>query len=191
MSELDLNWHPEHCPWLHKNSPWKTEAAFWAWLRGGLRNGVWNKHPLKLEFIKEHRERIPGKKEGTTRWGGRCNLCRGLFGQNELQVDHVEGNVSLRSWLDVLEFVQHMASPGELQPVCKACHKAKNLADRNGTSFEEALIEKETIAICKLPTKDVLEFLKQNGYNGSTKNAKERREGVKNVITNKRISKTE
>lgn len=182
MSELDLNWHPKHCPWLHKNSPWKTEAAFWNWLRGSLRKAVWSNHPLKIEFIKTNRERVPGKKEGTTRWGGRCNLCRGLFGQSELQVDHIEGNVSLRSWLDVLEFVQHMAAPGELQLVCKNCHKIKSYAEKTGITFEQARIEKEVIAWDKKSSAEVIEYLKANEYTGPIKTKAQRKEGLRKVL---------
>lgn len=133
-------------PWKQKNSPWKTESAFWSWLRGGLRRAIWNKHPLKLEFIKQNRTRIPGIKEGTTRWGGSCNLCSEIFPQSQLEVDHVVGNISLRSWDDLVQFVTHMAAPQDLQLVCKKCHKIKSYAERYELSFDRARERKEVIA---------------------------------------------
>ena len=32
-------------PWEAYPQIWKSEAAFMSWLRGGIRGGLWNKHP--------------------------------------------------------------------------------------------------------------------------------------------------
>ena len=56
---------------------WKTESAFMSWLRGGVRGGLWNKHPVKLEFIKKNRIQIPNpnpKGKKPTVWGAVCAL---------------------------------------------------------------------------------------------------------------------
>ena len=37
---------------------WKTESAFMSWLRGGIRR-MWSKHPVRIEFMKQNRTRIP------------------------------------------------------------------------------------------------------------------------------------
>ena len=37
---------------------WKTESAFMSWLRGGIRR-MWSKHPVRIEFMKQNRIRIP------------------------------------------------------------------------------------------------------------------------------------
>lgn len=169
-------------PWKKYPEFWKTESSFWAWLRGGLRRAVWEKNPIKLETIKQKRVRIPGKKEGTTRYGCECVLCGGSFPQSQIQVDHLEGNIPLRKWDDVMRFVAHMAVPEELQVVCKGCHKIKSHAEKKGISFEDAKIEKKVIEICKQPTKKIMEFLKENNYNGSVSNAKQRREAVAFVL---------
>ena len=40
---------------------WKTESEFMSWIRGGIRR-IWSKHPVKLEFIKQNRVKIPNPK---------------------------------------------------------------------------------------------------------------------------------
>ena len=53
---------------------WKTESAFMSWLRGGIRR-MWSKHPVRIEFMKQNRIRIPNpNKNGKAKevWGGVC-----------------------------------------------------------------------------------------------------------------------
>lgn len=107
---------------------------------------MWNRNPIKIEFIKQNRTRIPGIKENTTRWGGECALCNQIFPQAQLEVDHLSGNVSLASVSDIEGFVMHLARPTHLQFVCKGCHKIKSYAERYSLSFEEARIKKQAIA---------------------------------------------
>ena len=38
---------------------WKTESAYYTWLRGSIRRAMWSKNPVKLEFIKRNRIKIP------------------------------------------------------------------------------------------------------------------------------------
>ena len=37
---------------------WKSESAFMSWLRGGIRR-MWSHHPVRIEFMKQNRIRIP------------------------------------------------------------------------------------------------------------------------------------
>ena len=39
---------------------WKTKAAYFSWLRGGIRRAIWQHHPVKLAFIKANRKEITG-----------------------------------------------------------------------------------------------------------------------------------
>ena len=41
-------------PWEEFPDIWKTKAAFFAWLRGGLRRAVWEKYPPKIKFKNEY-----------------------------------------------------------------------------------------------------------------------------------------
>ena len=130
---------------------WKTKASLMSYLRGGLRRSCWLKHPVKLEFIKNNRERIPNpnpRGKVDTVWGGRCNVCKNLFVQSKLAVDHIrEYSASLKDIEDVQKFVELIAlvTEDDLQFVCKDCHENISYSQKNGCSFEEARVRKKHI----------------------------------------------
>ena len=65
-------------------------------------------------------------------------------------MDHIEGHVSLTCVEDILKFILHMIpAPDNMALVKKEAHKIKSYAERMGITFEEAVAEKEAIAICK------------------------------------------
>ncbi len=87
-------------PWENYPHVWKTESAFMSWVRGGIRKGLWNTNPVKLEFIKNNRKLIDnpnpkGKKAQV--FGANCSLCHKDKPQKDIQVDHIEGGHSLKS----------------------------------------------------------------------------------------------
>lgn len=132
---------------------WKTESSFVSWLRGGIRR-IWAKHPVKLDFIKQNRVKIPNPNPNgrvKTVWGGKCALTGGYFVLNELECDHKVGNISLKSVEDIQSFVEGvlLVTADDLQLVSKEAHKIKSYAEKQGISFEEAKIEKEVIEIIK------------------------------------------
>ena len=142
--------------WETHSDIWKTQAAFMSYVRGGIRLGLWNKNPVKLQFIKDNRVRAPlGKKteknpEGMV-WGCECYLCNKLFRQTQCQVDHLEGNHSLKSMDDLRNFIEAMVSVtnDDLALVCKPCHDCKSYADRMEITFEEAKAHKKAIEVQK------------------------------------------
>ena len=132
---------------------WKTESSFMSWLRGGIRR-IWAKHPVKLDFIKQNRVKIPNPNPNgrvKTVWGGKCALTGEYFVLNELECDHKVGNSSLKSVEDIQSFVECvlLVTADDLQLVSKEAHKIKSYAEKQGISFEEAKIEKEVIEIIK------------------------------------------
>ena len=132
---------------------WKTESAFMSWLRGGIRR-MWSKHPVRIEFMKQNRIRIPNpNKNGKAKevWGGVCALTGELTPQTSLEVDHKKGNHSLRSINDIQSFVESilLVTFDDLQLVSKDAHKIKSYAEKYNMTFEQARLEKEIIAICK------------------------------------------
>lgn len=161
----------EHYPNL-----FPTEASFWAWLRGGLRRGLWEKSSLKLSFKNSNVSPPPKGYTGRGKKGQYCALTGEWIPTSKLEVDHKDGNKPLRSGEDVLEFILHMlADHEELQLVSKDAHKVKSYAERMGISFEEARATKQAIAIQK--DLDDKQWLRENGIEPAS-NAKARREQI-------------
>ena len=154
---------------------WKTESSFMSWLRGGIRR-IWAKHPVKLDFIKQNRVKIPNPNPNgrvKTVWGGKCALTGEYFVLNELECDHKVGNSSLKSVEDIQSFVEGvlLVTADDLQLVSKEAHKIKSYAEKQGISFEEAKIEKEVIEIIK--QKKEKEYLQEHQLPvSSTKSAR-------------------
>ena len=146
---------------------WKTKASLMSYLRGGLRRSCWLKHPVKLEFIKNNRERIPNpnpRGKVDTVWGGRCNVCKNLFVQSKLAVDHIrEFSASLKDIEDIQTFVEliTLVTEDDLQFVCKDCHENISYSQKNGCSFEEARVRKKHINLVK--NDNVIQELKKLG----------------------------
>ena len=133
---------------------WATESAYMSWLRGGIRRYLWSKNPVKLEFIKQNRIKIPNPNpKGKVKevWGGVCALTGNTYPIGDMEVDHKEGNHSLKTLDDLVPFVKGivMITLDDLQLVSKEAHKIKSYAEKQGISFEEAKIEKEVIEIIK------------------------------------------
>lgn len=169
-------------PWIEHSGIWSTQAKFMAWVRGGIRAGLWKKHPVKLEFLKKHTVMIENtnprsKKRFPLVKGARCVLCGELHGQADIEVDHKSGNHALRSMDDLRAFIEAMIMVNfdSLQLVCKGCHRIKTYAEKQGISFEDARAEKHAIQICK--EKKDLQWLKDRGIIPA-RNATKRREQI-------------
>lgn len=129
-----------------------TEAKFWAYLRGALRRGLWEKSPMKHRYKATQMLPPPEGYTGRGKKGSECALEGDWTMTSKLEVDHKDGNKSLRSEDDILPFIIHLlASNGdELQLVGKEAHRIKSYADRHGLTYEQAVREKEVIAFSKL-----------------------------------------
>ncbi len=168
-------------PWEEFHEIWPTKAKFFSWLRGCLRGGVWNKYPPKLMYKKSLCQ-VPSPEwyKGRAKSGGVCALTGEWNVQSKMEVDHIHGNVSLNDWSDVLPFIQHLcAQKNNMQVVGKEAHKVKSYAERQGMTFEEALIEKKVIALMK-DKSAVNKLLRENRE--TAKNDRERREKVRNIL---------
>lgn len=132
----------------------KNKTAFYTYVRGGLRRSVWNRHPVKIEFIKQNRKRIKnpnprGKTDSV--FGATCALCNNDYPLSNIEVDHISGDVSLLCFDDLSNFLFHLSvvTSDDLQLVCKPCHKIKSYADKQQIGFSEAKIIKQAIEIEK------------------------------------------
>ena len=178
----------EKKPWTVEGVPWKSESAFWGWVRGVLRKG-WSKHPVKLEFIKQNRKQIAnpnpkGRKE--TVWGMTCDKCGKDTVQSEIEIDHKSDTGGTFTGLkDVAAYVAYLflIDFNSIRPVCKPCHSIITHSQKTGVSFEEASVQKRAIEICKQSKQLVVEFCTKNGYNStSLSSAAKRREAVENIL---------
>jgi hypothetical protein len=186
-------------PWEVKGVPWKTEAAYWVWVRGVLRKG-WSRHPVKLEYVKSLRKKIPNPNPDgrvKTVWGATCVSCKedhplGLSRRvrdrikrrhgvvvEGIEVDHKNAASSLKSVGDLAGFTTRLfyVTFDDLQLLCTRCHGIKTHCDRYGFTEEEAIIDKKGIAFGKLPVgeqKTIL--LNYSVLQADMSNAKKRRE---------------
>lgn len=175
-------------PWKVPGVPWKTEAAFWSWVRGVLRSG-WSKHPVKIEYINHHRKRIKNPKQNKrfpTVWGMECAVCKKDTVQSEIEIDHISETSGKFTCLeDTKSYVEHLflVDFSCLRAVCKPCHKIISYSQSKEISFEEAQAEKKAIAFCKQDKQIVLDFLAKHQYTGSSvSTAAKRRKLVEQIF---------
>lgn len=168
-------------PWEKYPHIWPTKSSFFTFLRGGLRRGLWEKYPPKLEFKNKACSKPPEGYTGRAKTGAYCALSGEWTGKSKLEVDHIKGNVSLQDWDDVLPFIIHLCSTEDnFQLVSKEAHKIKSYSERMGISYEEAVIKKEAIQICKMDEK---KWLQEKGIVPAS-NATKRREQVEEYLRN-------
>lgn len=172
-------------PWEEYPHIWPTEASFWTYVRGGLRRGLWEKSPIKLDFKNKACSPPPEGYRGRAKSGAYCALSGRWTGKSKTEVDHKEGNKRLLGWEDVPGFILHLIpAPESLQLVDKEAHKIKSYADRTGINFQEAVVEKQAIAIMK---GDEKKWLTDRGVVPHS-NAGGRRQQVREVLSNGKYS---
>ena len=177
-------------PWEEHPHIWKTKAAFMNYIRGGIRKALWQRHPVKIEFIQENRFKAPlGKPtksnpEGLV-WACECALCGETVRQSECEVDHVGGNHSLKDVEDLRNFIEAIVfvNKKDLQMVDKECHRIKSYAERMGISFGEARLEKEVIAFGKKSVQEQKDILLAKNPKANVNNAASRKEEYKRLLT--------
>lgn len=196
MSRVSRDWQPPHDPppmepWEQCPTVWKTKAAFFNWLRGSMRR-AWARHPVKVSYMNNHRERVPlGRKTlknptGLV-WGCRCEHCNQLFRQTECEVDHIEAAGSFKGWEDFEAWMIKLMHINwdSIRVVCKTCHRIISYAERMGMTFEDAKLEKEVIAFTKLPIKEQSAILVKcmcGHFVHVATNAKQRRAAYKQYL---------
>lgn len=170
-------------PWGYEGSPWKNSTNFFNYLRGCLRK-AWSRNPIKLNVLNKQRKQIANpnpKGKKPTVWGADCAMCGGTFPIKDIQVDHIIPAGSLQKTEDIQGFVERLlyVTEDDLRLVCKECNSALALSDKQGISYEEAVIIKKAILICK--NKQDKEFLIEHGVTPAS-NVSSRRKQVEDVL---------
>ncbi len=191
-------------PWEVQGVPWKTEAAYWSWVRGVLRKG-WSRHPVKLEYIKQNRHKIPNPNpngKAATIWGMTCASCSNDFPVSMakktrdrvkaeyntdivcIEINHKNAASSLRCKEDLEGFAGRLlyVNLDDLEPLCKTCHGIHTYAERMGITFEEAVIEKEVIAFGKLKIKEQKSILAEHYTEVEDGNEKARKQAYRQYL---------
>ena len=167
-------------PWEECPEIWKTKASFFTWMRGNLRRALWEKYPPKVKFKNNMCKPPPVEYTGRAKSGSECVLTGEWYAKSYLEVDHIVGNASLTDWNDVLPFIRHLCTTEDnMQLVSKEAHKIKSYAEKQGISFEEAMIVKKAIAICK--DKKDKEWLESRGVTPES-NATKRRKQIEELL---------
>jgi len=184
-------------PWEAYPEIWATESAFMSWIRGGIRAGLWNKHPIKLEFLKKNRIKVPNTNLRSMKrfpevWAAQCAITGEIIPLTKAEVDHKTGNHSLRTLDDIAEFIKGIVLIGDedLQIVSKDVHKIKSYAEKQGITFEEALVEKKVITFKKLSVTEqtnILQSLYDVATMKSLSNAAKRAEAYKQHLLKERM----
>lgn len=135
-------------PW-GEGTPWKSSVQFFTYLRGCLRK-AWTNHPTKFKLIKEKRIQVKNpnpRGNKPTVWGAVCSMCNREYILKDTQVDHINPAGSLRKKEDIQGFVERLlwVTEDDLRIVCKPCNNALALADKQGITYEEAMIQKKAI----------------------------------------------
>ena len=175
-------------PWEQCPDVWKTKAAFFQWMRGQMRR-AWSRHPVKVSYMHNHRERVPlGRKTAKNPtglvWGCRCEHCNELKRQTECEVDHIEAAGSFKGWEDFEAWMHKLMHINwdSIRVVCKDCHRIISYAERMGYTFEEAKLEKEVIAFTKLPAAEQKRKLKWATTSHLRDNAKQRKAAYRQLL---------
>lgn len=149
-----------------------TESAYLAWIRSALRSKSL-RWPPRAEALKLARRAYKGPNK-LQKWEFQCAICLGWHKMKEVVVDHHPVAAgSILSVEDIGPFANNLyCEVDNLRVLCKEDHDVWTLAEKQGITFEEALIAKKVIESCKLKTDVQLALLSGFGYNSCTNAAK-------------------
>lgn len=151
-------------------------------VRGAIRQS-WMKSPTKLAYL--YMKTVPDMDDSTrTKWKIQCECCGDWFKLNQIQIDHVQGNNSFTKIEDFESYFNSILMVGfdGLQALCAdTCHPLKTLSESLNISLQDAKIEREVIALCKLKAAQQDQWLKQHGIT-TAKNPASRRDAIRQVL---------
>jgi hypothetical protein len=161
----------------------KKKPEFFTWLRSGLR-GLSRKHTPIYEALAAAKRPYFGNNP-RQKICYLCAKCQNTFSSKEVAVDHRLDAGALKSWDDISGFMQRLFCGREgLDILCHDCHDCKTYATKYGVTEEQALFEKELIAIMKHPVKEVVDFIAAHDYNNeyAVTNAVNRKAAVRLIL---------
>lgn len=152
---------------------------------------AWQFAPTKLSLLNKSalhvsdvpKELHPPKLTGNSKWLYKCNICEKYYIQSRVQVDHIIGEHSLKSYEDMVGFTKAIldVSWDDLRILCIECHSIATYSERYGVSMEEAKSLKEVIAITKLPVVKQRKWLTERGVKPAS-NQEKRTDQIKKLL---------
>lgn len=160
-----------------------TESQWLAWVRSALRSKSL-RWPPRNEALQRARRSYKGESK-LQKWEYQCAICLGWFKAKEVVVDHFpKAAGSILSVEDIGPFANNLfCEVDNLRVLCKEDHDAHTLAEKNGTSIEEARLQKRVIEFMKQDKQIILAFLAEYQYNGETvSNSTKRRKLIETIL---------
>lgn len=104
-----------------------TEAAFWNFLRSGLRQLSRRWPPLVRHAANAARREYSGP-NARQKWEYQCSACCHWYMRKEIQIDHIVECGPLRSFADLSVFAERLFIEKEgLRVLCESCHEQRTL----------------------------------------------------------------
>lgn len=158
-----------------------TESAFLSWIRSALRSKSlrWLPRSAALQLARRS-YKGPNKLQ---KWEYQCAICKHWQLGKDMVVDHYPiAAGSILSVQDIGNFANNLfCETDNLRVLDKTCHDAHTLAEKNGISFEEALVLKRVIRAEKeMSVKQIVALLTKAGYTDVSNAAKRRLALIKN-----------
>ena len=161
----------------------KKKPEFFTWLRSGLRSLSRKHAPIYEALAAAKRPYIGNNPRQKICY--LCAKCQNTFSAKEVAVDHRLDAGSLKGWEDVQGFMQRLFCGREgLDILCNNCHDVKTYATKHNVTEEQALFEKDLIAIMKNPIQEVIDFIAAHDYNNeyAVNNAVNRKAAVRMIL---------
>jgi hypothetical protein len=113
-----------------RNNGTMTEAAFWGWIRSGLRNRSIYWKPINecLNLAKRKSQSTSNKR---LKFEYQCNSCKNWFARKEVEVDHIVPCGSLNKETVAVFIERLFCEVNHLQVLCKNCHHSKTHNKQN------------------------------------------------------------
>jgi len=103
-----------------------TEAAFWSFLRSGLRQ-MSRRWPPLVRHVWLASRRPSQSANKRLKWEFQCASCGQWFKRDDMQADHIIPCGSLKSWADMAGFAERLfCEADKLRIYCERCHKAEH-----------------------------------------------------------------
>ncbi len=102
-----------------------TEAAFWGFIRSGLRQLSRRWPPLVRQIFTGKRRKSKSENK-RLKWEFQCEICEGWFARKDIEVDHVVMCGQLKSFSDLAVFSERLFCEVDgLRLCCSQCNQKR------------------------------------------------------------------